>query len=56
MQGDGNFVVYNGAVQAVWSTRTDGHAGSRLVVQSDGNVVVYASNGLALWASNTQGR
>ncbi|MEX1140719.1 MAG: peptidoglycan DD-metalloendopeptidase family protein, partial [Thermoleophilaceae bacterium] len=54
MQGDGNFVVYDGST-ALWSSRTNGHPGSRVVMQGDGNLVVYSKGGRALWSSRTNG-
>jgi hypothetical protein len=48
-QNDGNLVVkHNG--KGVWSTKTHGNPGARLIVQDDGNVVVYSATGRALWA------
>ena len=52
MQGDGNLVIYNPG--AIWSTKTNGHAGAYLVLQTDGNLVIYDSSG-AIWASGTNG-
>ena len=52
MQGDGNLVIYNPG--AIWSTKTNGHAGAYLVPQTDGNLVIYDSSG-AIWASGTNG-
>ncbi len=51
MQGDGNLVLYReergptGQVTrltALWSTRTGGNPGARVVTQDDGNLVVYS--------------
>ncbi|WP_310964130.1 hypothetical protein [Nocardioides terrisoli] len=56
MQRDGNFVVYAGpttAATAVWSSSTQGAAGSRLVMQDDGNLVVYSAGGVAMWSAGT---
>jgi len=53
MQGDGNFVVYDGDWQPYWATGTDGHPGAYLSVQNDGNMVIYDVDGTALWASGT---
>ena len=38
----------------VWSTRTDGNPGSRLVLQSDGNLVVYSPANRPLFANRIQ--
>jgi hypothetical protein len=53
MQGDGNFVVYDGGA-VKWSTGTTGTGANRLVMQSDGNLVLYAGN-TPKWTSNTAG-
>ncbi len=62
MQADGNFVIYNWADAAVWSTDTYGQATTGyLAQQDDGNLVLYRqfqSNNVwytqAIWASNVQ--
>lgn len=54
-QGDGNVVLYQGAV-ARWSTATSGRASSSLVMQGDGNLVLYGTAGQALWNSRTAGK
>ena len=54
MQGDGNFVVYEGGT-ARWSSQTDGNPGARLVMQADGNAVVYSAANRPLWDSGTDG-
>jgi hypothetical protein len=53
MQGDGNFVVYDGGA-VKWSTGTTGTGANRLVMQSDGNLVLYAGN-TPKWTSTTAG-
>ncbi|HEX7166703.1 MAG TPA: hypothetical protein VF230_06960 [Acidimicrobiales bacterium] len=55
MQGDGNFVLYQNGVGALWSTGTQNNPGARIVMQGDGNLVVYRTNGTAAWASSTFG-
>lgn len=51
-QSDGNFVVYDAAMNPLWSSRTDGHNGAVLVLQADGDVcVVY--QGTRLWCAGT---
>lgn len=53
---DGNLSIYyalqNNPTQefSVWSTNTQGHPNSRLIVQNDGNVVIYDSNNSVVWA------
>jgi hypothetical protein len=41
MQGDGNFVVYDGAGRPLWNSATNGTGANRLVMQTDGNLVLY---------------
>jgi hypothetical protein len=45
--------VYAPGHVAIWSTKTNGHAGSVLKVQDDRNVVVYAPGNVSIWASNS---
>jgi peptidoglycan hydrolase-like protein with peptidoglycan-binding domain len=61
-QGDGNVVLYKGAVaiaNALWSTGTYGKSAGTFIMQGDGNLVLYkpgqpvAEN--ALWASYWNG-
>lgn len=49
MQGDGNFVVYDGGGQPVWATDTAGLPGAELRVQDDGYIVLYDAGGHVLW-------
>jgi hypothetical protein len=42
MQTDGNFVLYNAAGQALWSSATSGSGAEIVRVQDDGNLVLYA--------------
>jgi hypothetical protein len=51
MQGDGNFVVYDGG-RAIWNTHTSGLSGAYFIFQNDGNLVVY-KGGSAKWNSGT---
>lgn len=60
-QGDGNFVVYDGAPtipDAKWSSHTAGHNcqnnNCQLNFQGDGNFVIYV-NGGAVWNTGTVG-
>lgn len=41
LQNDGNFVMYNAASSALWSTGTSGTNASSIYIQDDGNLVVY---------------
>ena len=52
MQDDGNFVVYQVGVKALWASNT-GTPGSSIVMQTDGNLVVYQPDGRPVWSSNT---
>jgi lambda family phage minor tail protein L len=54
MQTDGNFVVFNKAIKAVWSTLTYGKGLSTFAYQLDGNLVVYDAFNRPTWNSNTQ--
>lgn len=61
MQGDGNFVLYEAANVAVWSTDTWRPVGQlfqpvKAVMQGDGNFVLYSAVGFPAWASGTDGR
>ena len=40
-QGDGNLVAHNASGSAVWSTKTAGGYGDRLVVNNNGSLVIY---------------
>ncbi|XXY51821.1 cellulase family glycosylhydrolase [Sorangium sp. So ce269] len=53
MQSDGNLVLYQRNVAALWSTATNGKGGHRAVMQTDGNFVLYKSDGTAIWNSGT---
>ena len=55
MQSDGNFVIYQSGVGAIWATGTNGSGGVRIIMQADGNLVIYRSNGSAAWATGTSG-
>lgn len=55
LQGDGNFVVYDGT-SPTWSTRTDGRAGTTATMQNDGNFVLYQNGTVVLFATGTNGR
>jgi len=55
MQGDGNLVLYQAGVGALWSTGTAGRGTSRAVMQHDGHLVVYDAGGTPTWWSGTAG-
>ncbi len=55
MQSDGNLVLYQVGVTALWSTQTHGNAGAWAALQDDGNLVVYSAGGSALWATGSSG-
>lgn len=54
MQEDGNLVIYNKALVAVWNTLTFGKGLSRFIYQEDGNLVVYDATGNPTWYANTE--
>ena len=49
MQTDGNFVLYNAASSALWSTGTSGTNAGPIYMQDDGNLVLY----LFKWQAGT---
>jgi hypothetical protein len=49
MQGDGNFVVYDGQGIGRWGSGTAGNPSARLVLQNDGNAVVFKADGQPVW-------
>lgn len=53
MQGDGNFVVYDGDSQPVWALGTDGNSGAYLALLNNGRLVLFGSNGVPLWWSHS---
>jgi hypothetical protein len=55
LQSDGNLVIYDLGEdnRATWSSRTNGQAVSKAVMQTDGNFVIYGPDANALWATNT---
>lgn len=55
MGRDGNVTLNRGAT-TLWTTHTQGHAGSTLSMQHNGNVVVHSVKGTTLWQSGTHGK
>src|SRR5262245_33419794 len=51
MQGDGDFVAYDGNMVPCWHTGTQEHDGAYLAVQDDGQIVVYSREGSPLWSA-----
>jgi len=55
MQADGNFVLYNDAMQPAWAAGVFGSFGNPyLEVQSDSNLVIYHNGRTPIWANGTQ--
>ncbi|MGW4650806.1 LysM peptidoglycan-binding domain-containing protein [Kitasatospora sp. NPDC004289] len=54
MQGDGNFVLYDGAGQVRWAAGTDGHDSAYVSLAEDGNLVVTSQAGGTLWETGTR--
>lgn len=55
-QTDGNLVLYQAGVGALWHTSTNGRELSAFVMQDDGNAVLYSVFGTPLWDSGTHGK
>jgi serine protease len=55
IQGDGNLVLYQAGVGALWANHVYGN-GHTLHMQGDGNLVVYNNIGQARWHTYTYGR
>ncbi len=55
MQGDGNLVLYQAGVGAIWASWTNGSGADTAAMQEDGNFVIYAG-GVAVWHTYTYGR
>ena len=55
MQSDGNLVLYQNGVAALWNTGSEGKLGYVAVMQTDGNFVLYDRRAKALWNSGTYG-
>ena len=51
MQTDGNFVLYNGNDQFVWSTATDNNPGSILIFGNTCNIQILSKTGNTIWDS-----
>ncbi|TXH77429.1 MAG: peptidase S8, partial [Lysobacteraceae bacterium] len=54
IQGDGNLVLYQAGVGALWANHVYG-SGHTLHMQGDGNLVVYNNIGQARWHTVTYG-
>ena len=55
-QTDGNLVLYQHGVGALWHTSTHGREISGFVMQEDGNAVLYSKFATPLWNSGTDGK
>lgn len=57
MQTDGNLVLYDADLRALWSSGTNHTPGAWAAMQSDGNFVIYNGEGTtALWQTGTDGQ
>lgn len=54
-QGDGNLVLYQSGVGAIWSSGTAGTSVGRTTMQGDGNLVIYDGGGVPVWHTSTHG-
>jgi hypothetical protein len=54
-QGDGNLVLYQDGVGALWASNTGGTSPGVTAMQGDGNLVVYDGASQAVWFSATHG-
>jgi hypothetical protein len=54
-QGDGNLVLYQSGVGAIWSSGTAGTSVGRTTMQGDGNLVIYDGAGTPVWHTSTHG-
>ena len=54
-QGDGNLVLYQSGVGAIWSSGTAGTSVGRAIMQADGNLVIYDGSGAPVWHTSTYG-
>ena len=52
-QSDGNLVLRDSSLAAVWATDTDGLGGVKCYFQTDNNLVIRDSSGTAVWSSGT---
>jgi hypothetical protein len=52
-QDDGNFVLYQNGVGALWSAGTTGSGGVVTSMQGDGNLVTYTADSKPVWNSMT---
>jgi len=55
LQGDGNAVLRNKAMDALWSTKTHGKGPTSITLQSDGNCVMYNDQNKPVWSTGTVG-
>ena len=55
VQADGNALLREVAGSGLWSTRTAGRDGIRLLLRGDGNLYLYDSAGAVIWTSGTAG-
>ena len=54
-QSDGNLVVYDKALKAIWNSRTAYGYPGQFVMQHDGNAALYGQFGTLAWHTDTDG-
>jgi hypothetical protein len=54
-QGDGNLVMYQNGVGALWSSLTSGTTANVTIMQGDGNLVTYTPEFKPLWSAQSDG-
>ena len=55
MQADGNLVERTPAGRALWTSRTSGNTGAKLVMRSDGTLLIASTANKTLWSTPTSG-
>ena len=55
-QMDGNLVLYKIGGGAVWTSKTKGKGGVKLVLANNGNLNMVNAHGKIIWSTKTRGR